>query len=168
MNERQPQVARLSRLSESTVEAKSRKGWGEASRSSLSRSAESRQPLEMRKGTARREGEVRRPLLPPQLTPNSHVMGRARLTQQLMTGGQAQAEGGRQESRVPKPLHHKCLQSAEAVWSPNLPILAQGASPIHQVGWGRTESSKPKTRPTQEGPEETRPDQSRGLQRDQG
>lgn len=49
---------------------------------------------------ARREGEVR--LLPPQMTSYWHMIERTGLTQQLVTGRQAQGEGGLPESRAPQ------------------------------------------------------------------
>lgn len=62
-----------------------------------------------------REGEVGT-TVPPQMTPCSLMMGRAGLTQQLVTVRQVQAKAGPQESRTPSPppvltVSKGCLES---------------------------------------------------------
>lgn len=109
-----------------------------------------------RVGVTPGEGEVRTGL-PPQMTPYSHMTGRAWLTQQLVTGRQVWAEGGPQAPTPPVFI------VSRAVWSSIPPHTCTGSlrSPPHRVGQG--ESSKPKTRPTRGGLDQTRPDQSSGA-----
>lgn len=156
-----PQVARQSTISEGILEAESREGWGRG-HSSRSEVLESRQPLQMWKEQALpgREGEVQT----TSPTTNDPLLardgkGRAGHTQQLMTGRQAQAEGGRGGSRVPRPLPPKCLQSAETVWSSNPPPTCPGSllSPPGRVGQGGVIKTKNQTYPRRPRGDQVRP-----------
>ena len=85
------------------------------------------------------EGEVQA-FLPPQMTPNSHMMGRAGPTQRLVTcGRQAQAEGG---PHAPTPLVFSVYSQQILFGVQSLHIPVQEPSPVpDRVGQG--ESSKP-------------------------
>lgn len=77
--------------STSQMARQSRKGWGRGYGRLLGE-LENSQPLKIWKEQALASGKGKsRRLLPPQMTLYSHMMGRAGLTQQLVTGRQAQA-----------------------------------------------------------------------------
>lgn len=87
------------------------------------------------------EGEVQA-FLPPQMTPNSHMMGRAGPTQRLVTcGRQARAEGG---PHAPTPLvftvSRYCLEFNPCTYLHKNPLQSQ-------IGWGRASHQSPKPEP---------------------
>lgn len=84
------------------------------------------------------EGEVQA-FLPPQMTPNSHMMGRAGPTQWLVTcSRQAQAKGG---PHTPTPLvftvSRHCLELNPCTYLHKPPLQSQ-------IGWGRASHQSPK------------------------
>lgn len=122
---------------------------------------ENSQPLKMWKEQALASGKGKsRRLLPPQMTLYSHMMGRAGLTQQLVTGRQAQAglnrgrPPGEQSPQAPTPqvfiVSRDCLESKR---STNL--HREPPNPPGRAGQGFVIKAQNQT--------QTRPDQSSGA-----